>query len=55
MEFNTKRMKIPLDAPLSEVIIAFNFMHLEVDPEHKDPEWQKWLYDHKDWLVDNEV
>ena len=55
MEFTTKRIKIPLDAPLSAVIEAFNFMHLEVDPEHNDPEWQKWIYEHKDWLVDKDA
>lgn len=44
------RIIIPEDAPLKEVIKLFNFSDFRPDIHHKDPAWQKWLYDHPDWL-----
>ena len=48
-------MKIPNNATLQSIIEIINFQNLEIDIESKDVEFQRWLYDHKDWVVCDEV
>ncbi len=45
------RIKISDDATLHNIIQVLNFSHYTVDVEHKDPEFQKWLYEHRDWVT----
>lgn len=49
-----RRVKIPETATLQELIQLLNFSYYVVDIEHKDPEFQKWLYEHKDWVMSEE-
>lgn len=44
-------IKIPEDAPLSEIIKMLNFFSLHIERDSKDPEFQKWIYEHQDWLT----
>lgn len=54
MEMKDIRIKFPENATLQEIIQILNFSHYTVNVEHPDPEFQKWLYDHKDWVMSEE-
>ena len=44
-------LNIPKDAKLSDIITIMNHMRLDADIAHKDPDFQTWLYEHKDWMM----
>jgi len=46
------KIKIPEDATLLGVIRVLNHMNLTCNSNDKNPEFQKWLYKHKDWIED---
>ncbi len=44
-------LKIPEDASLKEIIEMLNFWELTIHPDSKNPAFQKWLYNHKNWIT----
>lgn len=44
-------IKIPDDATLKEIIELLNFWELTIQSDSKNPDFQKWLYDHQDWIT----
>jgi len=49
--FRPVRIKIPKTASIEEIIEVINNIQLIFNPDHNDPEFSKWMYDHKDWLI----
>jgi hypothetical protein len=49
-----KRIKIPLTATLEDVITIMNYVQYEANINDSNPDFQKWIYEHKDWIVDDD-
>ncbi len=47
-------LKIPDNATLPEIIELLNLVGLHFTPFLLDAAASKWIYDHKDWIVDGE-
>jgi len=46
------KIKIPEAATLQDIIMIINHMKLVCQSDDKDPEFQKWIYEHKHWFKD---
>lgn len=44
-------IKIPEEATLKELIELLNFLELTIHADSKDPDFQKWLYNHQNWIT----
>lgn len=51
-EHNYKRVRIPENATLKEIIQIFNLMHLEVDVNNVNN--KQWIYEHQNWFVEKQ-
>jgi len=50
----SQEIKIPEDATLKDVISWLNTFEMTVNPDSKHRDFQKWLYEHRHWILNND-
>lgn len=48
------KLKVPENASLQDIISLLNIIGIECKPHGVDSNESKWLYDHKEWIIDGQ-